>query len=190
NGDRARIELLDGGVLDVSGHTLTATMAIGSLEGDSTSTVVLGNQTLTIGGNGLSTAFSGLLNEGGPIVKTGNETLTLTHANTYRRGTTITGGTLNAQAGTGSATGPGPVSVNAGTLGGKGTISGAATVGTGTGSGAYLSPGVKGPDILTISNTLTFKADGSYKCDLSLGRAKADQVSANGVTIESGAQFI
>ena len=78
--------------------------------------------------------------------------------------------------------------MNLGTLGGKGTISGAVTVGTGSGSGANLAPGIKGPDSLAIANTLTFKADGTYNCDLSLGRAKADQVTANGVTIESGAQ--
>jgi hypothetical protein len=72
----------------------------------------------------------------------------------------------------------------------KGTISGAVTLGTGSGSGASLAPGTNGPDTLTISKTLTFKADGSYKCELSLGRAKADQVHANGVTIENGAQFV
>ncbi len=37
---------------------------------------------------------------------------------------------------------------------------------------------------------MTFRADGSYQCDLSLGQAKIDQVSAKGVTIESGAQFV
>jgi hypothetical protein len=79
--------------------------------------------------------------------------------------------------------------VNSGTLAGKGSISGTVTVGTGTGAGAYLAPGTKGPDTLTTSNALTFKADGRYKCDLSLGQRKADNVTANGVTIESGAQF-
>src|SRR5450432_2047004 len=110
----------------------------------------------------------------------------LTGANTYRNGTTITGGTLLAQARTGSATGTG--SVNAGTLGGRGTIAGAVTVGTGSGTGAFLAPGAKGPDTLATSKILTFKADGSYKCQLSLAPARADQVCAKGVTIERGAR--
>ena len=36
---------------------------------------------------------------------------------------------------------------------------------------------------------LAFKADGSYTCKLNTKRARADQVVANGVTIETGAQF-
>ena len=162
-GDLARVELLNGGLLDLGGHSNTAVMAIGSLEGDSVSTVRLGNQQLAIGGNGLSTTFGGLISQVGSVVKTGSETLILTHANTYRGSTTITAGILISQARSGSATGSGPVKVNAGTLGGKGTISGAVTIGTGTGSGSYLSPGVKGPNTLTISKTLTFKADGELR---------------------------
>ena len=189
-GNLARIELTGGGILDLTKHNNASPMTIGSLEGDGISTVRLGTQTLTVGGNGLSTTFSGAITQGGSLVKAGSEKLTLTGSNTYRGGTTITGGTLIAQARTGSATGPGALNVNAGTLGGKGTIAGAVTVGTGTGSGAYFAPGTKGPDTLAISKALTFKADGSYKCDLSLGRAKTDQVSAKGVTIESGAQFV
>ncbi len=80
--------------------------------------------------------------------------------------------------------------INAETLGGKGSIDGAVIVGTGSGPSAYLSPGTKGSATLTINKILTFKADGSYRCDLSLGQAKADQVIANGVTIENGAQFV
>jgi len=42
---------------------------------------------------------------------------------------------------------------------------------------------------LTIQSALTFKADCIYTCSLNTKRAEADQVIANGVTIESGAQF-
>ena len=41
-----------------------------------------------------------------------------------------------------------------------------------------------------MQNTLRFKANGSYKCQLSLAQAKAAQVIAKGVTIESGARFV
>jgi autotransporter-associated beta strand protein len=193
-GELSRIELLDGGVLNIMAHKNTV-MAIGSLEGESSSQVELGKRQLTIGGNGLSTRFDGLIKDDalqmGSVVKTGSETLTLTHANSYGAGTTITGGTLIAQAAIGSATGTGPVQVNAGTFGGTGSVTGAVTIGTGTGPRAFLAPGVTGPGTLSILNTLTFKNDGSYKYELGLTpHPRADQVIANGVTIETGATFV
>ena len=92
---------------------------------------------------------------------------------------------------TGSGTGAGAVQVSAGTLGGKGIIAGAVTVGTGSGTGALLEPsfGASKPTTLTTQSALTFKADGIYTYKLNTKRARADQVIANGVTIESGAQF-
>ena len=190
DGQQARVALTNGGVLNLNGHDPAASMSIGSLEGDSSGVVRLGQGPLSVGGNGLSTTFNGEIFQGGSLLKTGSERLILTGANTYGGGTTITGGTLLAQARTGSATSNGPVQVNAGTLGGWGTIAGAVTVGTGSGSGAFLSPGATGPAHFAIAKTLTFKADGKYKCELNLSaHGRADQVSANGVTIETGAQF-
>jgi autotransporter-associated beta strand protein len=189
NGQLARVELSNGSVLDTTSHNSAALMSLGSLQGDATSTARISG-TLTVGGNGVSTTFAGLITQSGSLLKAGPERLMLTGANTYRGGTTVTGGTLIAQARTGSATGSGAVKVNAGTLAGRGTIAGGVTVGTGNGTGAFFAPGTKGPDTLTSSKALTFKADGRYKCDLSLGQAKADQVGANGVSIEGGSQFI
>ena len=70
-------------------------------------------------------------------------------------------------------------------------ISGAVTIGTGSGSGAFLAPNVASnqPAILTCQNTLTFKADSTYSYKLNTRNGRADQVRAKGVTIESGAQF-
>ena len=81
--------------------------------------------------------------------------------------------------------------VRAGTLGGKGVIAGAVKIGTGSGTRALLEPSVDAsrPATLTIQSPLTFKADGTYSYKLNTKRARADQVIANGVTIESGAQF-
>ena len=45
------------------------------------------------------------------------------------------------------------------------------------------------PAKLTIQSALTFKADGTYSYKLNTKKISADQVIANGVTIESGAQF-
>ncbi len=102
-------------------------------------------------------------------------------------------GTLLVKNTTGSATGSGAVHVNAGTLGGTGKIAGAVTVGTGSGLGAFLSPGNSAtkPGTLTINNnTLTFNSDSTYKCALDRTTVTATQVAARGVTIKSGARFV
>jgi hypothetical protein len=105
--------------------------------------------------------------------------------------TTINSGTLMASNRSGSATGTGRVTVKAGTLGGKGIISGAVAIGAGASAGAFLAPstGSNQPATLTINKTLTFKPDSTYACKLNTNKARADQVIAKGVTIESGAQF-
>jgi hypothetical protein len=65
------------------------------------------------------------------------------------------------------------------------------TIGQGNGPGAVLAPsvGANQPATLTLQSALTFKADGTYTYKLNTRNASADQVIANGVTIESGAQF-
>ena len=87
---RRQVRLL---VPDIAGTTA------GSIEG--AGRFNLGSNTLTVGGNDLSTTVSGVIADGGisggtggALVKIGNGTLTLTGANTYTGGTTINGGTL------------------------------------------------------------------------------------------------
>lgn len=151
---------------------------------------MLGANDLTIGDN-LSTTFSGTIQDTGSLEKVGNGTLSLSSANTYTGGTTITAGTLLVKNTTGSATGTGATQVTGGTLGGKGIIAGAVTVGTGSSTGGSLQPG-KGASTaitLTLQSSLTFKSDGTYVWKLNSKKSKADQVIANGVTIQAGAQF-
>jgi autotransporter-associated beta strand protein len=187
-GGKATLTLNGNSELDISAHDAPG-MTIGSLAGQGS--VFLGANTLTIGSNNQSTTFSGTIQESGSLTKTGTGTLILTGANTYTGLTTVSAGVLNAFNRNGSATGTGPVNVNAGTLGGKGVITGATTIGTGAGSGAFLAPsiGTKKTATLTFQSLLTFNSDSTSTWKLSTKHAAADQVVANGVTIQSGAQF-
>ena len=183
----ARIELLGNGTLDMT-YGVNGGRTVGSIEGDGL-IQLSGNQLIT-GANNLSTTFSGTIGPGS-LTKIGAGTLTLTGANTYDGGTTINGGALVVNNTTGSATGTGPVHVNAGRLGGKGAIDGTVVVGSGSGPGAALVPRKRGgrPDTLTIRSQLTFNSDARYTCELNTKSGIAGAVVANGVTIESGAEF-
>jgi autotransporter-associated beta strand protein len=191
---------------------------IGSLEGDGLVIIEpFGN--LHIGGNNLSTTFSGKIKgdkpfadpEGkgdlngvssivdndspsspsGAVTKDGTGTLTLSGLNSYSAGTTITAGTLLVANESGSGTGKGPVDVIGGTFGGGGIIARAVTVGTNTGVQAFLAPskGVQKPATLTIQGALTLNDDSTYLYKLNTKRAVSDEVVANGVTIDGGAKF-
>ncbi len=169
-------------------------MGIGSLEGSGP--VFLGANALVVGGNDLSTIYSGNIQDGGnfggtggSLAQVGSGTLTLSGVNTYTGGTTVYGSSLFITNRHGSGTGSGNVQVDAGLLGGTGKIAGRVVVGTGSGPGAFLSPGRSAAGTLRLQKTLTFKADATYTCKLNAKKAKADQVVANGVTIESGATF-
>jgi fibronectin-binding autotransporter adhesin len=194
-GDTARVELFANGQLSVGAHG--PKLAVGSIEGDGV--FVLGTNGVLVGTSGLSTSFSGIIRQnsdhpGGPLGKTGTGAWTLAGgSNTYTGGTTVYQGTLIVTNTSGSATGTGAVSVNAGTLGGSGIITGAVTVGTGSGTGAFLAPAHGGstPLTLTIRSSVTFNSDSTYTYtfNASGSRSKNDKVVANGVTINSGATF-
>jgi autotransporter-associated beta strand protein len=181
---------LGNSILDITIQNLRTGVQVGSIEG--TGVVFLGDNTLTVGSNRLSTTFSGVIDGiGGSFTKIGPGTLTLSGANTYTGATTVNGGKLVVSNGSGSGTGTGPVQVNRGTLRGRGTIAGAVTLGTGTGSGAVLSPGQgrARPRTLNIQSTLTFNSDATYSFGLNSRTGIADKVVANGVTIIGGAIF-
>ena len=169
-------------------------LTMGSLNGSGI--VNMGSKTLTIGATNLDSTFGGVIQDGptgsnARLVKEGTGTLTLTGANTYSGGTTINAGILLANNTTGSTTGSGAVQVNAGTLGGSGSIAGAAIVGTNTGTAAFLAPskGATKPATLTIRSGLILNDDSTYTYKLDTRRLRADEVIANGVTIDGGAKF-
>jgi autotransporter-associated beta strand protein len=196
-----RVEVFGNGTLDVSDVLpRSAPTIIGSLEGDGI--VVIGTnsgtETLSIGSNNLSTAFSGVIVEDpsvpgtGAIAKVGPSTLTLSGASTYGAGTTVRGGALLVTNTTGSATGTGTVTVRSSTLGGSGIISGPVTVGTTSGSGSFLAPafGRNAQVTLTLENSLTLQDDAvyTYTFKANKNKARTDLVIASGVTI-NGASF-
>jgi autotransporter-associated beta strand protein len=183
-----QFQVFGNGVLDLTNVT-DPTMPIGSLAGNGK--VLLAGHSLSIGNNNLSTTFSGVIQESGGLTKAGTGTLTLTGGNTYTGATSVTAGTLRVTNQSGSATGTGPVKATAGTLGGSGIIAGKVTIGDGSATPAFVEPSVGANTVaqLTIQRLLTFKADGTYIYKLNTNNARADQVIAKGVTIESGAQF-
>ncbi len=193
DGGNARVEVFDNGKLDISGHTAPG-VTVGSIEGNGV--VVLAANTLTVGRNNRDTLFSGSINDGpfargGSLSKIGTGRLVLTEASGYTGSTAVNSGQLLVNNRRGSATGRGPVLVNVGKLGGSGIILGTVAVGSGSGPGAVLSPG--GSKVLvgtlTIQHELSLQADGSYEFGINRDTATADQVVANGVTIDPGAQF-
>jgi len=169
--------------------------SVGSIAGDDLIVLNRGS-TLTVGGNNLSTEFDGVIindedtGRCGGLTKVGTGTLTLTAAQEYCLGTTVNSGVLLVKNTSGSGAG-GVVHVNGGTLGGRGIISENVAVGTGSGTGAVLAPsqGASNPTTITLHKLLTFKADGSYFYRFNTNKATADQVIAQGVKIDSGAQF-
>jgi autotransporter-associated beta strand protein len=188
SGGEAAFTVNGNAVLDISFHSAPG-MAVGSLAGDGIVTV--GTFALSIGTNNQSTAFGGTIqgNNGstGSVIKTGTGTLILSGANTYGAGTTIQAGTLLAATVNASATGGGAVQVDAGILGGGGVISGAVTLGTGSGAGAFLAPaaGTTQHKTLRLQSSLTLKSDATYTVTFiaKTNRAQTDKVFANGVTI-------
>jgi autotransporter-associated beta strand protein len=193
-GGTSRIGLFGNGNLDISGHQSPG-VTVGSIEGDGL--VFLGSNTLTLGIDRVSTIFSGVIQDGGvsggsggSLTKTGGGRITLSNANTYTGSTTVSHGGLLVRNASGSATGTGPVQINNGLLGGSGIIAGTVTVGTGTGTGAILTPGNKTSlGTLTIQSAVTFHADATYNCTLSSSRSVSNKLIANGVTIDGAAVF-
>ncbi len=193
-GGTSRIEVFGNGNLDISAHN-SPDVTIGSLEGSGL--VFLGANNLIVGSNSLRTIFSGVIQDGGvaggrgaSLTKTGGSSdLTLSRANTYTGGTTIIAGTLFVSNSSGSGTGRGPVQVNAGKLGGGGTVSGTVIVGDGSAPEAFITPGTTAsiPTTLTIQEKLTLRADGTFHFGFKSSNVTADKIVARGITIEGGA---
>lgn len=184
---KARIVLFGDGKMSVYYHDAPG-ITIGSLAGNGA--VLLGANTLTIGSNNRSTTFAGIVEDtafgAGSPAKVGTGSLTLTGANTYTGSTTVLNGELVINNRSGSASGTGPVEIRAGTLSGGGTIAGTVTIGNAGGTEAFLSPGAKETGTLTSQSEVTFEPGSTYAYDINTISAQADELTADGVTINRG----
>jgi len=89
-GNLSDVSLSTSATLGLNGIALT----IGSLTGDATSFVGLGNGTLTTGGSNNATTFAGSISGTGGLNITGSGSTTLTGTSTYTGGTTVEAGEL------------------------------------------------------------------------------------------------
>jgi fibronectin-binding autotransporter adhesin len=159
--------------IDLNGGTASRTVKV-----QNGTAVIDGTLSGVISGSGAGADGSGLLG----FVKDGGGTLAVSSANTYSGGTSVIQGRLLVNNASGSGTGTGPVNVDAGTLGGTGSISGAVTVS----SGAHIAPGASIESLDVSSLTLS---SGSI-LDFELGAPGTSDLlnvtATNGLTINGG----
>ncbi|MEI9916923.1 MAG: autotransporter domain-containing protein [Methylovirgula sp.] len=161
--------LANGATLNLDGFD----NAIGSLAGSGS--VALGAATLTAGGDGASTDFSGTIDGTGGLVKTGAGMLTLTGANSYTGLTTVAAGTLDVNGVLASI-----ATVDSGaTLKGNGTLGGLAIA-----SGGIVAPG-NSIGTLNVAGNVDFAAGSIYQVEANAAGA-ADKISASGTTTLAG----
>ncbi len=164
---------------------------IGALSGSGSVQAVWGNDILTVGGNNMSGAFSGVMSQTGgntlALTKTGTGTQTLSGSNTHTGLTTVSAGTLAY--GTSNALGSGAVTVDGATatlsLGGYSDTVGAVTLKNGgaiTGTGGVLT----GSSYAVESGTISAILGGA----IALTKSTSGTITLSGINTYSGATSV
>ncbi|MGO4713755.1 autotransporter domain-containing protein [Bradyrhizobium sp. 2TAF24] len=139
--------------------------------------------TLTLGANGTSTVFSGVIADGLAqlsLVKTGAGTLVLNGQNTFTGPTTILAGKLVVGDDSHPAASlASTVTVGAGVLGGIGTVGGVTV-----GSGAHVAPG-NSIGTLNVAGNVGFAAGSFYDVEINAS-GQSDRIAATGTAQLSG----
>ncbi|KUL97522.1 hypothetical protein DK26_00810 [Bosea sp. WAO] len=158
-----------GAVLDLAGFNQT----VASLSGSGT--VALGAGTLSTGGDGSSTTFSGAINGTGGLTKTGSGTFSLSGTSGYSGATTIAGGTLVVNGSIANSA----VTVGAGILAGTGTVGGIVVAGGGT-----VAPG-NSIGTLNVAGNVAFAPGSVYQLEINAA-GQGDRINATGLATLSG----
>ena len=138
----------------------TNTYTLGGLQGSDA--LAIGDNTISVGGNNASTAFSGSISGSGGLTKTGTGVLALAGGNLYSGSTTVSAGTLLVNGNQSGALGA--VSVAAGAiLGGTGTLGAASAAITGT-----VAPGLSDAlgTLSVAGSAMNFSSGGSLLAQL------------------------
>jgi autotransporter-associated beta strand protein len=158
----------------------TTTYNFGGLKG-SRGIDNVGN-TLSIGGNGKSTSYSGAISGTGGFVKTGTGALTLAGTSTYSGPTTVTSGSLILDGRLANSN----AAVQSGALlGGTGSIGGDLTV------GGTLSPGSPPGSVgsLTVSGSVTLQNGATTRLEVT-GSTTFDEIIGTGAAFTNDGALV
>lgn len=173
-----------GATLQTAGrsNTIGSLAGLGTVENASATAA-----TLTVGNDGTSTSFDGVIQDGTGagtlgLTKTGAGTQTLSNTNTYTGVTNINGGTLSVTGSLGATT----VNVNnGGTLAGTGAIGGGTST-VNVSAGGTIAPGVNGIGTLSL-NPLILNSGALLSFDLG---TLSDRIAVTGALTLDGSLII
>ncbi len=149
-------------------HLSSRTVKFGALTGNGN---LSGNHQWELGEKNTSFIFNGKITAGS-VRKVGTGTFTITNANTYSGGTTISEGRITASNKEGSATGTGTVTIgNGGSLNGAGTIGGDVIIQSG---GRLLAGSSTVGTTITLNKNLTIQRGGDVMIRINPARNLVD----------------